>query len=260
MSRRQVAFPGRGHRASLLQPAASDRVGVPGPPGPPSPGAQGGPQLLGEPGLHPRPLAGLGRVAGARRRPGWGLFPPSSAAEVIFFPRLLLNFPSSWINKQQVPTSTKQEPEQPHKSGFQQQQAPPACPGRRVAAAPRQGGGHGGWGLPGARGASGHADTTPLPSSSPRAPVSHALPVSPDSHICYFFWSPPAPSRALMCPSPPAALCTDQIKPSLPQNLATHGSPWLEGQSHLPASTLGPRRLLLFLFSLQSCCRGCSCL
>lgn len=39
--------------------------------------------------------------------------------------RLLPNFPSSWINKQQVPTSTKQELELPHKSGFQQRQAPP---------------------------------------------------------------------------------------------------------------------------------------
>lgn len=166
-----------------------------------------------------RPTA-AGRAWAPSEAPGWARLGGEGQARasfllarplrLFFSPRLLLNFPSSWINKQQVPTSTKQEPKRPHKSSFQQRQAPLAHPGLRVATAPRQG-----WG-----GVGGHADATPLPSSSPTPtpeppPQMPALPLW-DSHAGHLFRSPPTPSRAHACPTTLTALRADRVKPSLP--------------------------------------------
>ena len=164
-----------------------------------------------------RPTA-AGRAWAPSEAPGWAgrggegqaraSFLRARPLRLFFSPRLLLNFPSSWTNKQQVPTSTEQEPKRPHKSSFQQRQAPLAHPGRRVATAPRQGCG-------GARRRhtpSQQLPPTPTPQPPPQMP---SLPLQ-DSHACHLFWSPPTPSRAHACPSTLTALRTDRVKPSLP--------------------------------------------
>lgn len=135
--RSQVTFPGDPPGTST----ASEKVGSRPGPGLGQGSAPSEAQAAGswDPGSFqvPWPLCGPDRPAGRRVGGGgcWGLFPGRPAAvEVIFSPSPLQNFPPSWINKQQSPTSTKQELAGPHKSGFQQRRRLRACP---VAGAPR---------------------------------------------------------------------------------------------------------------------------
>ena len=117
---RQVTFPGEAPEASPAD--RSFRRGVvpgPGAKGDPGWGARG-PSAAGTaygPGPEAPGCTGQGGRGGRGRAGASSL--PARQLRLFFSPPLLLNFPSSWINKQQVPTSTKQELELPHKSGFQ---------------------------------------------------------------------------------------------------------------------------------------------
>lgn len=171
---------------------------------------------------------GAGRRQWRLQRPGWGLLPPRSAAEVTFFPlrccwiSLGVGSLSSRFQRQRNRSSSCRT-----KAAFSSGRRLRAGPGRRVAtAAPARLGVDTGRGLPGG-GASlcphlppprALADVTPLPGSNPRVPHRKGLLPAGSSATPRRKCLPPSlgPEKALTHVSPLWILACPQQSPRCP--------------------------------------------